>query len=70
MKGGKVTAEVDSIHLALRPVLKLYEHPLVRDFGPLALKACREAMVKLDWSRGFDCAEVGRVKRMFAWGFQ
>jgi hypothetical protein len=36
---------------ALRVVKELYGSTPARDFGPLALKACRQAMVAKDWSR-------------------
>jgi hypothetical protein len=37
---------------ALRVVRRLYGTTVARDFGPLALKACRGAMVEQGWSRG------------------
>ena len=39
-----------------------------KDFGPLALKACRAEMVKKDWSRTYVNAQVDRIRRVFKWG--
>jgi integrase len=53
---------------ALRVVKRLYGRTLAKDFGPLALKACRTAMIDKDWSRTYINAQIGRVKQMFRWG--
>jgi integrase len=53
---------------ALRVVKELYGHTAAKDFGPLALKACRTAMVAKGWSRNYVNAQVARVRRMFRWG--
>jgi integrase len=52
---------------ALRVVRALYGSTPARDFGPLALKACRSEMVRKGWSRTYTNAQVDRVKRMFRW---
>ena len=52
---------------ALRLVRSLYGRTLAADFGPLALKACRQKMVDLGWSRTYVNAQVDRVRRMFRW---
>jgi hypothetical protein len=52
---------------ALRVVKELYGSTPARDFGPVALKACRTLMVKLGWSRSYVNAQVGRVRRAFRW---
>ncbi len=53
---------------ALRVIRSLYGGTPARDFGPIALKACRQKMVALDWSRSYVNAQVDRVRRMFRWG--
>jgi hypothetical protein len=53
---------------ALRVVRSLYGHTAGRDFGPLALKACRAEMIQKDWSRTYVNAQVDRLRRMFRWG--
>ena len=52
---------------ALRVVRHLYGSTPARDFGPLALKACRTHMVGKGWSRTYTNAQVDRVRRMFRW---
>ena len=68
VKHGKPTSEPDNIRQALRPVRHLYGDTLVRDFGPLALKVVRQAMIDRNWCRSFINKQVGRVKKMFRWG--
>ncbi|MGE3803819.1 MAG: tyrosine-type recombinase/integrase [Gemmataceae bacterium] len=43
---GKPTYALDDWKLALRPLRRLYGHMPAQDFGPLALKAVREEMVR------------------------
>jgi integrase len=43
---GTPTGELSDYKYSLRPLRELYGHTPARDFGPLALKAVREAMVK------------------------
>jgi len=64
---GTATSEVESNRKALRYVQRLYgEHP-ASDFGAMALKACREAMILAGHCRTSINRDVGRVKRMFRW---
>jgi hypothetical protein len=49
---GSPTGEADNYRDALRPRKALYGHTAARDFGPLALRAVREEMVKSGLSRG------------------
>jgi hypothetical protein len=51
-KNGQPTSQQDRIRLALKPVKEFYGHTLVTSFGPLALKAVRDWMLKQDWTRG------------------
>jgi integrase len=67
-KDGKPTQELADMKYALRPLRKLYGRTLVRDFGPLALKAVREYMItEEDLSRGVTNSRVNRIKRVFRW---
>lgn len=43
---GSPSRELEHYHSSLKPVLELYGETLAREFGPLALKAVRECMVK------------------------
>jgi hypothetical protein len=45
VKNGKPTSEQGNIKLALRPLRRLYGNTSAKDFGPLALKAVRQAMI-------------------------
>jgi integrase len=56
------------LRAALRLVRSLYGRTPARDFGPKALKACRQEMVARGWSRGYVNAQVDRLRRMFRWG--
>jgi integrase len=52
---------------ALRILKDLYGHTPAAEFGPLALKACRAAMLKKDWSRTYINAQVDKLRRVFRW---
>src|SRR5262249_4683773 len=52
---------------ALAVVNELYGATRAIDFGPLALKACRQRMIETDWSRSYTNAQVDRIRRMFRW---
>ena len=67
-KDGRPTSEVVAVKRALAYVHRLYSRVPVGDFGPLALKACREAMVADALARTTVNSYVGRIRRMFRWG--
>jgi integrase len=48
-KDGTPTPEVELFRLSLMPLRRLYGSAMARDFGPLALKAVRTAMITGDW---------------------
>ena len=60
-KNGQPTTELVSVRESLRPLKDLYGTLQARDFGPLALKACRQAMIQADLSRRVINSRVGRV---------
>jgi len=62
--------ELRNMRHALEPAIRLFGNTLVRDFGPLRLKAAREEMIRMGWCRGNINREIHRVKRMFAWGVE
>ena len=68
VKRGKPTVEPGNIRLAIRPLRQLYGHSPAREFGPLALKAVRRAMVDSGLCRLEINRRVGRVVRAFKWG--
>jgi integrase len=69
-KNGKPTSQQDRIRLALKPVREHYGHTAAKNFGPLALRAVREWMVKQNWTRGYVNSSVGCIKRMFKWAVE
>ena len=52
----------------MRPLKKLYGVTPISDFGPMALKAVRNAMVEAGWTRGFINKSVDRIRKFFRWG--
>lgn len=64
---GSPTGEFDNFRAALRPLRKLYGPTPARDFGPVALIAVREAMVRAGLSRTTVNARVNRIRRAFKW---
>jgi integrase len=62
---GTPTSEYDNFRDAVRPLQRLYGPTPAAAFGPLALKAVRQEMVKLGWARTYVNKHVGRVKRVF-----
>lgn len=85
VKDGVETSEVDSIRQAIRFVKDLYGATLARDFGPLALKVVRQAMIDhkitrkcknktvvlaQGLSRGNINKQIARIKRLFSWAVE
>ena len=66
-KEGKPTSSIYSIKDALRPVLRLYGQRPAREFGPLALKACRQVMIDDGLCRRTINKQVGAIRRWFRW---
>jgi integrase len=59
--------ELDTLRDALRVLRALYEDAPAVGFGPLALKAVREAMVRKGWARTYCNRQAGRIVRAFKW---
>jgi integrase len=51
----------------LRVLKELYGHTPAAEFGPLALKVCRNKMVEKGWCRSYTNAQVGKLCRVFKW---
>lgn len=62
--------EYGMLTTAVAPVSKMFGGMLARDFGPKALRAVRNKMIKLDWSRNHINQQIGRVRRVFKWGVE
>jgi integrase len=69
-KGGQPTSERRNIELALRPLRRLYARAQVEDFGPLALKTTRQAMVDSGLCRTEVNKRVRHIVRMARWGVE
>jgi integrase len=70
IKNGQPTSQLPRVRLALKQLKDLYGHTPAKNFSPLALKAVRNRMVELGWSRGYVNASVGCIKRMFKWAVE
>lgn len=68
VKRGEPTSEVTCLKYSIRPLRKLYGATPARDFGPLQLKAVRQAYVDHGYCRSEVNKHVGRVVRIFKWG--
>ncbi len=70
VKNGRPTGQVTIIKLAIRVARQKFGHLEAREFGPKALKACRDAFV----SQGLCRAEVNRrtglVRQLFKWAVE
>lgn len=64
---GTPTHEIDEYNLVSRYVRKLYGLTPA-EFGPLALKAVRQAFIDANWCRSLVNQRIGRVRRVFKWG--
>jgi integrase len=64
---GKPTPELVNMRDALRPVLRLYGNTEAARFGPLALRAVRDNMVRSGLSRRVVNARIHRIRRAFRW---
>jgi integrase len=67
---GTTTTEISCYREALGPLRRLYGHTPAASFGPLALKAVRQAMIDADLCRKNINRRIGRVKRVFKWGVE
>jgi len=69
-KNGKPTKEVWDIKNMMRAVKRSYARIPAEDFTPLKLKAVRQQLIDQGYKRTNINANVGRIKRMFAWGVE
>ena len=65
---GKPTAELPCLKAAIQPMLDLYQTLPCSQFGPKALKAVRQRMVDLGWSRKQVNKQIARIRLVFRWG--
>lgn len=62
--------EAENYRDALRPIVTLYGRTPAHEFGPLALKASREEMIKLGWARSHINRQILRVRSTFRWAVE
>jgi len=64
------TGEAASFDKAFAPLLKLYARTPASSFGPLRLKAVRDAMIHLKWCRTQINKHVSRIRHTFKWAVE
>ncbi len=64
---GSLSPEVDDIKAAMRPLKRLYGATLAAEFGPLALRAYRDGVIRAGLARPTVNAYVSRIRRLFKW---
>jgi integrase len=64
---GSSSGELDNFRCALIPLRDLYACTQAGDFGPLALKAVRQAMVSAGGCRNYVNRQIARLKQVFKW---
>jgi integrase len=67
VKHGRSTGTAENYKPALTLLRKRYGHTPAAEFGPLALKAIRLAMIEEGQSRRYVNDNVARIKRLFKW---
>jgi integrase len=64
---GSNTHEVAEYHGVAKLVDELYGGLLAAEFGPLAFRAVRQAMIERGWCRSLVNQRANRVRRVFKW---
>jgi integrase len=64
---GAESSELSDFSLSFAPLRKLYDDTPAADFGPLALKTVRNAMIESGLCRKTTNQRIGRIKFMFKW---
>ncbi len=64
---GSPTDEVLPLAAAMGPVRDLYASTPAPEFGPLALRAVRDQMIRMGWCRNTINKQICRVRRTFKW---
>jgi integrase len=64
---GNPARELENLKDALRPLKRLYGHTPAKGFGPMALRAVQQEMVKAGLCRSVINFRVNRIRRVFKW---
>lgn len=67
---GEQTSELAGIKLAASPLVRIYGFARVSDFGPLALKAVRESLIKSGICRNECNKRTRKIVRIFRWAVE
>jgi integrase len=67
---GTPTTEIPNYRNTLRPLRRLYGGTLAADFGPLKLKAVRQALIDSGLCRKTVNQRIGRLVRVFKWAVE
>jgi integrase len=70
VKNGEPTTEVWNVKAAIRTLRQLYGHTPARDFGPLALKAVRQALIDSGICRNEVNRRTRLIVRAFRWAVE
>ncbi|MDH3585308.1 MAG: hypothetical protein OER86_13980, partial [Phycisphaerae bacterium] len=70
LKDGQPTGELQAIRYSLRPLTQLYGATPCSEFGPVRLKAVRQAMVDQGLARSLINKRVNRIRQLFKWGIE
>jgi integrase len=68
VKHGRPTSEIHTIRRAVRTLLSLYAHTVARDYGPLAVKTCRQQWIDEGVTRRGVNRLAQTVRAIFRWG--
>jgi integrase len=66
-KHGRLTSEIHSIRKAVKTLRTHYDHTVANNFGPLALKTCRQQWIDEGLTRGGINRLVRIVRTVFKW---
>jgi len=67
---GRPTGNTEQFAYAVRPLRSFYADKLTNDFGPLALKAVREAMILSGLCRYTVNKRIDLIRQVFGWGVE
>ncbi len=70
VKNGRSTGELHNLKDAVKPLVLTHGHVPVCEFGPVGLKAVRQAMIDADLSRGVVNHRINRIRRVVKWGVE
>lgn len=70
VKNGKPTGAAACFRHAVGPLVDLFGMTPAREFGPLALKSVRSAMIERGWCRRLINDYIGRIRRAFRYAVE